>query len=53
MVKKKKMRNGERKLKIKIHTEKNNIFKKFSPLKLYRIFLLVGAGRKFTKCFHL
>ena len=42
------MRNGERKLKIKIHTEKNNIFKKFSPLKLYRIFLLVGAGRKFT-----
>lgn len=49
----KNMRNGERKLKIKSHTEKNNIFKKFSPLKLYRIFLLVGAGRKFTKCFHL
>ena len=47
------MRNGARKLKIKGHTEKNNIFKKFSPLEVYRIFLLVGVGRKCTTCFHL
>lgn len=51
--KKQKMRNGARKLKIKSHTEKNNIFKKFSPLEVYRIFLLVGVGRKCTTCFHL